>query len=273
MGRLSGVRVKLDECVSKLGAAVDEKPFLPSKAKALETAVETYRDLLRAENDAKTQALESENIELKERLRPFEGLNLEEIGSVKDELRTTKAQLENTRNSNNSYSREAVTAKGEIENLKSILRWMCEQVSSEARLKIAVSAFLKFHAKAVPIIDCLYPLGTCKEFVRISYSKQSLIDTVRTRQHSTDSDDILPVQFATLYAREKHQLDIPELLKAQAAENFRKSQDEDRRRGEEQRAREAAAFRSMRSNAQEEMIQRAEYGLTPVVHVDPSDRW
>ncbi len=200
MGRLSGVRVKLDECVSKLGAAVDEKPFLPSKAKALETAVETYRDLLRAENDAKT-------------------------------------------------------------------------VSPEARLKIAVSAFLKFHAKAVPIIDCLYPLGTCKEFVRISYSKQSLIDTVRTRQHSTDSDDILPVQFATLYAREKHQLDIPELLKAQAAENFRKSQDEDRRRGEEQRAREAAAFRSMRSNAQEEMIQRAEYGLTPVVHVDPSDRW
>jgi len=49
-------------------------------------------------------------------------------------------------------------------------------------------------------------------------------------------------------------------------ENFRKSQDEEDV-GKNNAPREAVAFRNMRSNAQEEMIQRAEYGASPALHV------
>jgi len=261
----------LDECVSKLGAAVDEKPFLPSKAKALETAVETYRDLLRAENDAKTQALESENIELKERLRPFEGLNLEEIGSVKDELRTTKAQLENTRNSNNSYSREAVTAKGEIENLKSMLRWMCEQVSPEARLKIAVRCFCVKHAAGRTVIDFLLGNDTTSLWLKNTHSKTLMAQKVRDLKHSVDAADQALISFLLLYAKEKYQWDIEAQIRTEAAEQARRENESDRQRGEMLQAMEITRNKRMRENSREMDIARAEAGLPIVTYVNPQD--
>jgi hypothetical protein len=269
MGRSSGTKIDLQASLDALDVELSRPELRVSTVKALETKIQVLSELLKREQDNKQDAVAQENIQLKERLTPFEGLNLEEIGSVKEELRTTKAQLENTRNCNSSYSREAVTAKGEIENLKSMLRWMCEQVSPDARLKIAVRCFSVKHVAGRPVIDFLPGNDTTSLWLKNTHSKTVMAQKVRDLKHSVDADDKALVSFLLLYAKEKYQWDIEAQLKAEAVEQSRRENEADRQRGETQQAMEIARNKRMRENSRELEIIRTEAGLEPVSRVTP----
>jgi hypothetical protein len=69
--------------------------------------------LLKREQDAKQDSVAQENIQLKEKLKPFEGVDVSEIGMLKEELKVAKAQNENLRSSNAALLREREQAKAE----------------------------------------------------------------------------------------------------------------------------------------------------------------
>ncbi len=277
MGRQSQAVQRHVNAMTLLEEALKDKDASPSRIKGAESLVLSAQSLVDAENDAKTQALEAENIQLKSELNPLKErwgtLTPEQVKEWASELNTLKHQLDSVRSSNQGLIRELDVAKAERSVYKIMLSWMVDQTDVKNRLNLAVKCFCEKHAAGRVAIDALMGADTTATWLKVTHSKAVMSQKVRDLKHSVDADDQALVAFLLLYGKEKYNWDIEEQIKQENLEQARRENEADRQRGEMQQAMEISRNKRMRENARDLDIARGEAGLPIVTWVNPQGQW
>jgi hypothetical protein len=140
-------------------------------------------------------------------------------------------------------------------------------------MSFSVACFVKFHAKAQLIVDTLLDLGWCKEFVRLSYSKERLMETAKNlrRQPVKNDEESKTLTFVTEYLSTKHGINVDDVIRKAANEQRLKDEQETKDRADRALAHDMRIARAQRTAAFEEMDARASVGLSPVRYINPQD--
>jgi len=270
MPRAKGYKDDLEAAVKQLDDYIASGGTKPGVLNGLTKKIEVYQRLHERFLDQRSENLQSQLTEARAQLAKFDGVNPNEIISLRSELTTLQNQNTTLRSSNASLMAERDTARQEVTSFTASLKWMCGRATPDRRLHIATCAFIEIGRDSRPIVDTLLSTGTYAEWEKLAASKQRLIETYRQHLRATNADDIGLREFAKQCLKDKHSCDVEKLLAEQAEEARKTSANEDAKYRQQEQQRAEAQERRRMDYAQEMLIRQAEdrtgpYAPVPVV--------